>query len=144
MKMESFTQSRIKGSIQLNEPSMILFSFPFDKGWEAKLNGQDVDLVEINNGLTGLYAEAGNFQIDLKYRPPFFVLGWIVFFLSIGFYIYLLRRSKYREFIPLGDDATPTLVGLGAKKTNQDRRKTVMKKKSSSGIKKKYIRKNKR
>ena len=94
MNITSFTQSHIKGTIQILEPSVVYFSIPFDAGWSASANGSSVDLIKINFGMTGMYLEPGQYQISLKYRPPFFLLGCILFIIGMIGMVYLTYKSR--------------------------------------------------
>ena len=135
MKMESFKQSRIKGSIELERPNILLFSFPFDDGWSAKIDGKSQDLIKVNNGLTGLYVEAGVHKIDLNYRPKFYLLSWIIFALSLAFYIFLIFRQKGNWPKPISSEATISTVGIESNDVEPIR------KRKKKGIKKGEIRK---
>jgi uncharacterized membrane protein YfhO len=96
MKIKKIKQSRIQGTITLDEPAMVFYSIPYDEGWQAYVNGKKMSLVEVNNGLTGLYLEAGDYDIDLRYRPPFYTLGWILF--AVGFLAYITIIVRQRRF----------------------------------------------
>lgn len=77
MKMEFFNHKRIIGSINLDVPSMVFFSIPFDIGWKAKVDDKPEKLTQVNIGFTGLLLPAGNHSIELNYEPPLSTWGWI-------------------------------------------------------------------
>ncbi len=94
-QIKSFAQNRIEGHVNLDKAAMLIFSMPNDAGWKAYVNGEQKDLSYVDNGLTGLYlGSSGEFEILLKYRPPFLMLGLIFLLLGIALYVYLLRRKK--------------------------------------------------
>ena len=49
---------------------------PFDKGWSAKLDGNNLELFRADYGLTAALIPAGSHTIDLAYVPPGRQLGW--------------------------------------------------------------------
>lgn len=103
MKMEHFSQNKIEGSINLDTESMVFFSFPFDVGWSAKVDGKKVDLQLINIGMCGILVEPGKHQIVLTFRPPFFREGWTLFalgFIFLGYLIFNYVKNQKTAQLP--------------------------------------------
>jgi uncharacterized membrane protein YfhO len=95
MKMDYFSSNRIKGSIDLNQPSMLFYSIPFDRGWHALVDDVEQPLTEINFGFTGLLLEPGQHVIELYYEPPLSRIGWFGWiFAGLGI-LALVRYKKY-------------------------------------------------
>jgi hypothetical protein len=90
LAIKEYSNSSFSGYIQVSKRKLLVLSFPFDAGWEAKLNGKPTALVVTNFGLTGLWIEAGNHQIELKYTPPYFNSGLSVSLVSILLYFVLI------------------------------------------------------
>ncbi len=74
----TFTQDYIKGNIQLDKEKVLFFSFPFDKGWHAMVDGKPADLLKVNVGLTGLVLSPGNHEIVLTFKMPYMNLAKIL------------------------------------------------------------------
>lgn len=72
------SQNRVAGKFGSATPQMLVFSFPFDAGWEATVDGNSVPLRKIDYGLTGLEVDAGEHAILLCYRPPMRTIGLLV------------------------------------------------------------------
>ncbi|MEO6132064.1 MAG: YfhO family protein, partial [Saprospiraceae bacterium] len=98
MKMEYFSQNKIIGSIELNKPSVLFYSIPYDVGWKAKVDDVKTRLIQADVGFTGLYVEPGKHLIELYYEPPLSKtgwLGWIVAFV-LGFVIYRYKEQFWK------------------------------------------------
>ena len=93
MKIEFFNHKKIKGTIQVEKPSIIFYSIPFDTGWKAKVDGVQQELHRVHLGFTGLYIEPGNHQVELSYVPPLSDWGWIGI-LGALLIAYLVYRYK--------------------------------------------------
>ena len=46
MKMTYFDQNRIIGSIEVEKPSVVFFSIPYDIGWKVKVDDVKSDLIQ--------------------------------------------------------------------------------------------------
>lgn len=99
--ISSFTQDHIEGKIQLEKKKLVFFSFPYDKGWKATVDGQSVNLIKANIGLTGLVLEAGNHEIKLWYQMPYINIAKFVSVLGLTLFIGLIlleRRIEKNNF----------------------------------------------
>ncbi|MCL2089572.1 MAG: YfhO family protein [Oscillospiraceae bacterium] len=57
--------------IDMKESNLVFFSVPYDKGWEAYVNGVKADIIEANIGFMAVYAQQGNgVVIRFKYTTP--------------------------------------------------------------------------
>jgi uncharacterized membrane protein YfhO len=70
--------NRVTGRISNAKPQMLVFSFPFDMGWEASVDGRKAPLKMIDYGLNGLAVSPGQHTILLRYRPPMRATGLLV------------------------------------------------------------------
>lgn len=103
MKLTSFTQSHIQGTIQISEPSMVYFSIPFDAGWSAYANDKKTPTTKVQFGMTGVFLNPGNYELELIYRPPYFTVSIFLFIIGIIGMIYLIyknRSKKYPSLLP--------------------------------------------
>ncbi len=64
------------------EPSYIFFSIPFEKGWTARVNGEDTDIININ-GLMGIRLQAGDNHAELSYKDRLFEEALIISAVSL-------------------------------------------------------------
>lgn len=90
---------KVKGTIKNNENGILALNIPFSKGWTAKVNGKKQELIRINGVLTGLVLEPGEYNIELTYITPGFILGAsisIIFFTAL-IACYILRRIFFKR-----------------------------------------------
>ena len=94
----SFKQDHIEGNILIQNEKLLFFSFPFDKGWSATVDGAPVELLQVNVGLTGLVLKPGKHEIVLHYQLPYFnlaillsILGLLIF---LGLFVWEWRSAK--------------------------------------------------
>jgi uncharacterized membrane protein YfhO len=67
LQIISFSENKITGTINLNEPKMLFFSIPYDKGWQGMVDDKPQEPVLINAGFMGLYLEKGDHTVQLSY-----------------------------------------------------------------------------
>ncbi|ALS36538.1 putative membrane protein YfhO [Enterococcus rotai] len=80
------------------ENEQVLFTtIAADKGWKAKIDGKEVDIRTINDGVLSITVPSGKHQIDFVYLPQGFKLGMILSICCIiifAGYLYLLFRNS--------------------------------------------------
>lgn len=55
-----------------NTANMLFTSIPYEKGWTAKVDGQEVDIAVYQDAFISLPLTAGNHVVELSFTPP----GW--------------------------------------------------------------------
>jgi uncharacterized membrane protein YfhO len=93
-KMNFFSNANIKGTISLSQAKFLFFSIPYDKGWSAVVNGQAMDLEQVNIGFSGLMLPKGEHNIELIYATPYAQIGRWISVVALLFYMGLLIRYK--------------------------------------------------
>jgi len=78
MTVVKVDHNRVVGKLSNAKPRMLIFSFPFDMGWEAFVDGRKAPLKVIDYGLNGLAVSPGGHTIMLRYRPPMRATGLLV------------------------------------------------------------------
>ncbi|TWT06724.1 YfhO family protein [Planococcus sp. CPCC 101016] len=70
-------------------------AIPYERGWRAKVNGQQVEVLKADYGFSAISLEPGDNKISLSYQPPFFKLALLI---SIGSMIlgllFVFRKRK--------------------------------------------------
>ncbi len=99
LSLTLFTQNKIKGSINVDSAKMLFLSIPYDKGWHARLDGKEIQPLICNIGFIGIPVTPGNHNLELYFRPPFFMLslwgtitGLLIY--SALIIIFYFRREK--------------------------------------------------
>jgi len=81
-----FSNNSIEGEIHTNTTQLLFFSFPFDNGWKAIINGEASTVHMVDGGLTAILVKPGNNVISLRYTPPFVKYG--LFLTMLGVFIF--------------------------------------------------------
>lgn len=93
----------IQGRVRVEDEvtSSLFLSIPYNRGWEAYLNGQAVDTYPVWDAFTGLDLPGqGDYDVELKYVAPGFKLGLLmslVSFLVWGISLLPKRVKKPKE-----------------------------------------------
>jgi len=90
--LESFRETRIKGSVRVDHDSMLVFQMPFDDGWHAKIDLNPADVTRVDAGLLGVPLPAGAHKVELSYSPPFLYVGGGVTLLAALAFVALIWR----------------------------------------------------
>ncbi|MGN0423855.1 MAG: YfhO family protein [Acetatifactor sp.] len=59
----------IAGTISLETPGRVIFSVPYEDGWDVKINGESVTGEKFGGVLMAFDLEPGEYQIEMKNRP---------------------------------------------------------------------------
>lgn len=96
-----FSQTKIRGNVNVESLSeMIYFSIPFDKGWSIIENGKEIEKVVLSNGMTGVYLEKGNHNLELTYSSSnlkkglfILIITSIIFLLTLGYHFFIRLKK---------------------------------------------------
>jgi len=96
LNIETFTNEKVSGSIAMAEASILSTTIPYTKGWEAEVNGEEVETIRVNEGFIGLPLESGTSAVTFTYQPPFLIMGaWLSLAGSIAFVANHVFWNKY-------------------------------------------------
>ena len=100
-KFISKNQNRFSGNITTKDFSILYFALPYSEGWEATVNGKDVDLLSVNNGFLGLSLEPGEYKIEFKYKTPLFMEGVLTTISSVilSSFLCMFKLFKRRKWL---------------------------------------------
>jgi hypothetical protein len=73
--------------------ALLRIALPYFPGWSASIDGQSVDLVPVDEALTGVFVPAGEHQISLQFRPKWFKLGAVLSLAGLAALLLLLALS---------------------------------------------------
>jgi uncharacterized membrane protein YfhO len=71
LNLTSFRQSRIKGTVRLDQKNLLVVQTPYNRGWRALQDGRSVPVAKVDIGLLGVWLDAGDHKIELRYRNRF-------------------------------------------------------------------------
>ncbi len=73
-----FDPEYIELTASTSQPAVASFTLPYVRGWQATVDGESVDTFRTYGGLTGIYLEAGQHTVVLRYLPDSFVYGLVI------------------------------------------------------------------
>lgn len=87
--MNTFSSSRITGSVKAAKDGKLFFSIPYDPGWTISLDGSPVEIEQIDESLMAIAISEGSHEIDLSFKPDGFTTGLLVSLVSLLLFILL-------------------------------------------------------
>lgn len=83
LKETSATEFKINNNgftatVERREKNLVFFSVPYDKGWNAYVNGNLVKIEKVNAGFMAVLVPEGINDIQFIYNPPYLVTGLII------------------------------------------------------------------
>lgn len=78
LKITSFSDTEITGSITALEKGVLYLSIPYEKGWKVYIDGKKADTFKVLDAMLGVEVDSGNHEIVLEYSPDGFMLGLII------------------------------------------------------------------
>ena len=82
----------VTGTVTTDRDRLMSFSIPYSVGWTATVDGEEVDLVQVNTMYMGIALPEGTHTIELTYQSPGTGIGWIITAISVVLYLVLLVR----------------------------------------------------
>jgi hypothetical protein len=67
--------TRILVSVRMESPGLVVLADLWDKGWEARLNGNRVPILRTNHAVRGVVVPAGTGLLEFRYAPAGFAWG---------------------------------------------------------------------
>ena len=95
--ISEFSNNRVDGEINTRIRQLVLFSFPFDRGWKAKVNGSESAILLVDGGLSAVPVGPGKNIISLQYSRPFVKDGMCLTLLGFLIFSVLMFRSRSRS-----------------------------------------------
>jgi uncharacterized membrane protein YfhO len=70
-----FEPEYIEIYVETDTPGVLSLALPFERGWQASVNGNDASIHEAYGGLSAVWLDSGSHKIVLQYRPMTFFAG---------------------------------------------------------------------
>ena len=93
------TNSGFHAEITLKKDDLVFFSVPYDDGFTAYVNGEETDVIRVDEGLMAVLAPAGENTIDFVYQADGFSLaskvslaGLAVFVVYTGYFVWKKKK----------------------------------------------------
>ena len=93
--------SGFHAQITLEKENLVFFSVPYDDGFTAYVNGQETDILQVDEGLMAVLCPAGENSINFVYQPdgirlsrPLTLGGIAVWLVYTACFVWRKRRTK--------------------------------------------------
>ena len=97
----AMTNSGFHAEITLAKPNLVFFSVPYDDGFTAFVNGEEAEIIRVDEGLMAVLCPEGASSIDFVYQPDGYSLSSKVTLAAIpvfvcyaGYFWYKKRRQR--------------------------------------------------
>ncbi len=78
LNVDTFEETKITGTISLNNDALFFTSIPYDKGWTVKVDGKEIaedNYVALNEAYLCFNIPAGSHSVELSFMPQGLLLG---------------------------------------------------------------------
>lgn len=99
LNLTAFSENKIEGNASVSENKVMYLSFPNDKGWHLKVDGNETEKLFVSNGMTGVYLTKGSHSIELEYKLRFAGKGVFLSIVGILFcfgLFFFVRRAELK------------------------------------------------
>ena len=83
----------ISCTTEAKEGEYLVTSFPYDKGFYALINGEDVEIELVNKAFVGLRLKEGKNDVVIKYKAPFFAEGVLISIVGVLLLIVVIFKE---------------------------------------------------
>lgn len=98
LDVTSHSDTKISGTINVRENSILYSSIPYDKGWTILIDGKKAETFEIGDAMLAATIKPGEHTIEFSYSPKGLNYGSIISAASVvgicGYIIYMKRKRK--------------------------------------------------
>nr|MDE6708351.1 YfhO family protein [Oscillospiraceae bacterium] len=101
----NYNANGFSASINLEQPKLVFFSVPYEKGWTAKINHQPVAIEKVSNGFMAVRCEAGENEIVFSYELTGLKTGALI--TLIGILLFILYCV-----LPIGKNQKKTIKNI--------------------------------
>ncbi|MBR4400661.1 MAG: YfhO family protein, partial [Synergistes sp.] len=88
---------KVSGTISLRKNKILCLSIPYSKGWHAKVDGRQAELLKANSFFMVLPLEAGEHIVELEYHVPGLRLGLCLFALGTAILSVMTIQNKRKK-----------------------------------------------
>lgn len=97
LKIETFKDSYIKGTVNASKDGVMVASMPYDEGWTVTVDGEAVELIKNESHMMMFNISQGEHTVEMKYFPQGLKEGIFVSVASILALALVMLLSKVRK-----------------------------------------------
>ena len=96
---EVFSDTRIRGKIQVDWPGDLILSIPKEEGWNVFADGEEIDSGTFMESFIKIPLGEGEHEIELRYLTPGLIPGAVISLSSLGIFCGILfwKEKKSNE-----------------------------------------------
>ncbi len=87
LDVTEYSDTKIKGNINVSEDCVMYTSIPHDGGWKAYVDGKETEVKTVKNAFLCVPLTKGEHTVELKYCPPGFIVGVMISIASLALFI---------------------------------------------------------
>ncbi len=102
LQLDSFSSTKITGSINCNRDGLLYTSIPQDGNWYVFVDGSPAECKLVGDAMIGVMLEKGHHDIRFEYRNTAFSYGWkisCIFALLFVGCVFLIRPAKKGKYL---------------------------------------------
>ena len=98
--IDSFSESKITGSITVEPNQIVYTSIPYDEGWHVYVDGEEMKKYDLGKALLAFDCPDGTHDVVFKYRIPYFIPSLLISVVTgVCFALYHFKGEQITEFI---------------------------------------------
>lgn len=97
LNIKQFNDTKISGDVNVLEDGYLYTSIPYDRGWNIRIDGKDVDpddIMVFGNALLGITIKEGYHNVEFSYSPQGLKTGIIISITALFVFIALIVIYK--------------------------------------------------
>ena len=93
----SYTDSSIEGTITADKDGLFYTSIPYEEGWRAWVDGEEVEITPVGNAMLAFSLSEGTHTVKMSFIPKGFFPGLLIFIGGVGLFIIMCLVSYIRK-----------------------------------------------
>jgi hypothetical protein len=82
-RLVEYGEERARVEVAARRSALLVLTDVHFPGWEATVDGREVDIEQVDYLLRGVRVAAGRHLVEFRYRPASFTVGWVVSLLAL-------------------------------------------------------------
>ncbi len=95
MVTKEYTDTSIKGSIEVTEAGRLILSIPNEAGWTLYVDGKETEILDFKETFISVYLEEGHHDIELSYMTPGLKVGAMISAACIGLFVLTMLGRRW-------------------------------------------------
>lgn len=97
IEVTKYSDNKIEGNIKVQEDGVLMFSIPYDEGWNIYINGEKMETYPIIEGLMGIDLQEGEYKVKMVYHCPGLFEGFLTTLLGVVIFMAFMRIEKIQR-----------------------------------------------